>query len=196
VANARAIHGELETTEHLLRHLSDVVDGQQELARVGGRREKLHLDELVETALKVQSSEFRQIEIVREYEQLPAITTDRHKLLQIVVNLINNARQAVQANDGDVHRIVLKLARDGDYLRLTVEDSGIGMSKEVLSQIWSFGFTTKKDGHGFGLHNSAIAAQELGATLTAHSDGAGKGSRFDLRLPCDSSEPKLSGEAA
>jgi signal transduction histidine kinase len=112
------------------------------------------------------------------------------------VNLLSNARQAIQESDGDEHRIVLKLARDGNHVRLTVEDSGIGMSKEVLSQIWSFGFTTKKNGHGFGLHNSAIAAQELGATLTAHSDGAGRGSRFILRLPCDTSEPTLSGEAA
>jgi signal transduction histidine kinase len=175
--------------------LSDVVAVQQQLARVGGRREMLHVDELIETALLVQAAEFRQIEIVREYEELPTIVSDRHKLLQILVNLLSNARHAVQAGDRRNRRILLKLARDGDHVRVTVEDTGIGMTEEVLSQIWRFGFTTKKNGHGFGLHNSANAAQEIGATLTAHSDGVGQGSRFVLRIPLGT-EPMLSGEAA
>jgi PAS domain S-box-containing protein len=194
-AHSRAIHAELETTEQLLRHLSDVVAVQQQLAHAGGRREMLHVDELIETALLVQAAEFRQIEIVREYEELPTIVSDRHKLLQILVNLLSNARHAVQAGDRRNRRILLKLARDGDHVRVTVEDTGIGMTEEVLSQIWRFGFTTKKNGHGFGLHNSANAAQEIGATLTAHSDGVGQGSRFVLRIPLGT-EPMLSGEAA
>jgi PAS domain S-box-containing protein len=195
-ANSRAVQTELETTENLLKHLSEVVSLQQKLARVGGRRESLHLNELLDSALLVQATEFRQIEIVREYEELPPVITDRHKLLQIIVNLLSNARHAVQAGDGQIRRIRLQLARDGDHVLLTVEDSGIGMTNEVLSQIWRFGFTTKKDGHGFGLHTSANAAQEIGATLAAHSDGIGQGSRFILRIPFGNPEPTLSGEAA
>jgi len=172
------------------------VNVQQELARVGGRRETLQVEELLETALLVQAGEFKQIEIVREYEQVPPISTDRHKLLQIIVNLISNARQAVQAADGKTSRILLSIARDAGHVRVMVEDSGIGMTPEVLSKIWRFGFTTKKNGHGFGLHNSALAAQEIGATLTAHSDGTGRGSRFTLQIPLENSEPMLSGEAA
>jgi two-component system NtrC family sensor kinase len=77
----------------------------------------------------------------------------------------------------------VKLGLDEDHVRLMVEDSGIGMSEEVLSKLWRFGFTTKEKGHGFGLHNSANAAQKIGATLTAYSDGVGQGSRFILRVP-------------
>jgi len=191
-----AIRAELDATEQFLRHLSDIVSAQQEMAGVGGRCESLRLDELVDTALLVHFSELARIEVVREYEELPVITTDRHKLLQIVVNLISNSIHAVQECATCQPRVALTLARDGDHARLTVEDSGIGMSDEILSKIWRFGFTTKPTGHGFGLHNSANAAHEIGATIAAHSDGVGKGSRFTLRLPLQNREPLPSGAAA
>jgi PAS domain S-box-containing protein len=185
---ARAILAELETTGELLQHLNNIVSAQQSLARGGGVRESLHLHELVETALLVQASELMQLEVVREYRELPVVVTDRHKLLQIMVNLISNARDAIEAGAG-ASRILVKLAIDGSHAQLTIEDSGIGMSEEVLARLWHFGFTTKKDGHGFGLHSSAIAAQEIGATLTAHSNGIGQGSRFVLRIPLESAAP-------
>ncbi len=195
-SSSRAIQTELDTIEELLRHLRDIVSAQQQVARVGGQYESLRLIEVVETALLVHAAEFAQIELVREYEELPPISTDRHKLLQILVNLISNARDALAAGASDCRRIVVKLARDGDQVQVTIEDSGIGMSEEVLSQLWRFGFTTKKNGHGFGLHNSANAAHEIGAALTAHSDGVGHGSRFVLRLPIDNPHSMLSGVAA
>jgi len=195
-SNSRAVQAELETTEQLLHHLSDIVSAQQELARVGGQCESIRLDELVETALLVQDSDLSQIQVIREYEEIPPIMSNRHKLLQIVVNLISNARDAIAAGGSEHSRIVVKLVREKGHVQLTIEDSGIGMSTEVLSQLWRFGFTTKKNGHGFGLHNSANAAHESGATLTAHSDGVGHGSRFILRLPIENPEPVLSGVAA
>ena len=195
--NYRAIQAELETTEHLLHHLNDIISAQQELARVGGQYEFIHLSELIETALLVQSADLAQIEVTRAYENLPPVSTDRHKLLQILVNLISNARDAIEAGAGGLRRILVKLERDGNLALLTVEDSGIGMSPDVLGRLWRFGFTTKEHGHGFGLHNSANAAHELGATLSAHSDGIGHGSRFILRLPIDhSQQPMLSGVTA
>jgi PAS domain S-box-containing protein len=195
-SNCRAVQAELDTTDQLLRHLSNVVSAQQEMAQFGGRRESIRLQELLESAVLVQASELAQVEIVREYEQVPEIMSDRHKLLQILVNLISNARDALHSSANERRRIVLKIGRAGDHVRVTVEDSGIGMTAEVLSKLWKFGFTTKKNGHGFGLHNSANAAHQIGATLTAHSDGLGLGSRFILSLPIDNPETMLSGEAA
>ena len=183
------IEAELETAGKLLHHLSDIVSAQQELARAGGRRESLALVDLVESALLLQASEFGRIEIVREYGEVPVIMSDRHKLMQILVNLISNARDAVQEAAPERPRILVKLSRDGNHVLVTIEDSGIGMSEEVLSQIWQFGFTTKVKGHGFGLHNSANAAHEIGGTLTAHSDGVGHGARFILGLPIDDAQP-------
>jgi len=195
-SKVRALQAELDTTQELLHHLSEITSAQQEQARVGVWREALHLDELVETAIAMQSPEFSQIEVLREYTELPTVMSHRHKLLQIVVNLLSNARDAVQAGDPGSCRIVVRLGLDGDHVRLTIEDSGIGMSEEVLAHLWTFGFTTKKMGHGFGLHNSGNAAHEIGATLTAHSDGVGKGSRFTLRIPIDNSVPVIPGLAA
>jgi len=194
--NAGAIKAELETTEQLLNHLRSIVSAQQELAHLGGQYEAIRLDELVETALLVQASEFTQIQVVREDEELPSIVTNRHKLLQILVNLISNARDAVKEGSAQPPRIAVKLARDGDHVRITIQDSGIGMSAEVLSKLWRFGFTTKKNGHGFGLHNSANVAREIGATLTAHSDGIGQGASFILRLPIGNPEALCRGAAA
>jgi PAS domain S-box-containing protein len=195
-ASSRAIQAELDTIEQLFQHLSDIVGAQQQLARVGGQCESTSLSDVIETALMVHASAFAQIEVVRQYDELPPILTNRHKLLQILVNLVSNARDALEGAASDRRRIVVSLARDGDEAQVTIEDSGVGMSAEVLAQLWRFGFTTKKNGHGFGLHNSANAARQIGATLTAHSDGIGRGSRFVLRIPMENPESMLPGVAA
>jgi C4-dicarboxylate-specific signal transduction histidine kinase len=126
--------------------------------------------------------ELSHIEVVRRYGNVPPVTTDRHKLQLILVNLLNNARDAVLASATQPRRIVVQLGLDGDDLAISIEDSGVGMSSEILSQIWRFGFTTKLNGQGFDLHNSANAAREIGATIAAHSDGPNIGSRFTIRL--------------
>jgi two-component system NtrC family sensor kinase len=64
-----------------------------------------------------------------------------------------------------------------------VQDSGVGIQPDVLQRLFEFGFTTKKDGHGFGLHTSAILAKELGGDLAAYSDGPNCGAGFVLQLP-------------
>jgi PAS domain S-box-containing protein len=196
IAKAQAIQSELEVTEQLLHHLRDVISAQQDLARIGGGREPVRLADLVDTALLLEGADLAHVNVERHYDDLPLVMTDRHKLLQIVVNLLSNACDAVSEGASGTSRVAVRLAREGDHALLTVEDSGVGMSAEVLAQIWQFGFTTKKAGHGFGLHNSANAAHEIGATLTAHSDGAGRGARFVLRLPIDDPKPLLAGVAA
>ncbi|WP_372876055.1 ATP-binding protein, partial [Pseudomonas sp.] len=68
-------------------------------------------------------------------------------------------------------------------LQIRVQDDGEGIAAENLSRVFAHGFTTRKDGHGFGLHSCALAAMEMEATLTAHSDGPGQGAVFVLELP-------------
>ena len=62
-------------------------------------------------------------------------------------------------------------------------DNGIGIPPENLTRIFNHGFTTRKDGHGFGLHSGALAAKEMGGSLTVHSGGTGQGAAFTLELP-------------
>jgi len=194
--NAQSVATELHTIDQLLDHLRSIVSAQQSLAPLGGLREPIRLHELVESALIVQAPDLSGIEVNRAFDDLPPVATERHKLLQIVVNLINNARDAVQGGGTQPGRIIVRLHRDGDFAVLSVEDTGIGMSADVISRLWQFGYTTKADGHGFGLHNSANAAREIGATIEAHSEGLNKGSRFILRLPIDQKPTFDEGGAA
>jgi signal transduction histidine kinase len=179
---ARTMHAELDTVEDLLQHLRNVVGAQQSVAETRAATEPVKLQQMIDTALSLDPPA-DQIRVLRTYEDLPPVVTDRHKLLQILINLVNNARDAVYASDVNSGRIAVRLYRENQHAVISVEDNGVGMSAEVLAHLWQFGFTTKRNGHGFGLHNCANSAKEIAATLDAYSAGANQGARFDLRLP-------------
>jgi PAS domain S-box-containing protein len=174
---------EMNVIENLLNHLRDIVSAQQAHAQGGGMREPVNLRDIVESALTMQAPELAGTEIVRDYAELEPVITDRHKLLQILVNFVSNARDALSLGGASPGRITVALRAEDEHAVISVTDSGVGMSEVVMANLWQFGYTTKVDGHGFGLHNSANAAQEIGATIAAFSEGVGEGSRFVLRLP-------------
>ncbi|HEX8436183.1 ATP-binding protein, partial [Archangium sp.] len=114
-----------------------------------------------------------------------------HKVLMILVNLISNAKYALDEAPAEQRCLTLRLeAPTADRVRIEVRDNGMGIAPELLTRIFQHGFTTRDEGHGFGLHSSALAAQELGGTLTAHSEGPGRGATFTLELPCTAPEAK------
>ena len=160
---------------------------QQSYAKVSGVYENLSAAVLVEDALRMNAAAFdrHHIDLVRELgNNLPAVCVDRHKVLQILINLLRNAKYALAARSEDDKRIVIRLGQASpEWVKITVGDNGIGIDPAHLTSIFNHGFTTKKDGHGFGLHSGANAAKEMGGTLTAHSDGLGKGAEFTLELP-------------
>jgi C4-dicarboxylate-specific signal transduction histidine kinase len=113
--------------------------------------------------------------------------TDKHKVLMILVNLISNAKYAMDDIPVEQRRLSVRLERSGtDRVRIEVHDNGHDIAPEMLTRIFQYGFSTRKEGHGFGLHSSALAAQELGGSLTAHSGGPGQGATFTLELPYQS----------
>jgi PAS domain S-box-containing protein len=181
--NAQNLDSELGQIEAFIHHLRDVITAQQSLIPMGGTIEPTDLRDLVEVALLVQAPDFARIDVVREYQDLPLMLTDRHKLLQIVVCFVSNARDALLMGGLAPPRVVVRVFRDADDAVFAIEDSGPGMSSDTLSHLWEFGFTTKRNGHGFGLHASALAAREIGARVFAESDGPGRGARFTVRLP-------------
>jgi signal transduction histidine kinase len=132
-----------------------------------------------------------QIKIVREFCEMPTIVTDKHNVLQILINLIRNSKYACDDSGRDDKQITLQVRNGGGRVKISVVDNGIGIPKENLTRIFNHGFTTRKDGHGFGLHSGALAAKELGGTLTAFSEGIGRGATFILELPA-SQHPKNS----
>jgi signal transduction histidine kinase len=123
------------------------------------------------------------VAVQRELAVLPVLALDRHRTLMILLNLISNAKDAMR-NQPAPRRITLALDRPApERLRFRVMDSGEGIAPENLARIFAHGFTTRRDGHGYGLHSCAIAAREMGGALSVHSDGPGRGATFTLELP-------------
>lgn len=171
--------------EHL-DHMKKIISAQQGYAKMGEVVELCQLHEIAETALSINETNLRNsgIEIVRDYAQLPPALVDRHQLMQILVNLISNAKHALEDLGADNRVLKLTLARKGEnHIRIQVQDNGVGISRENLTRIFHHGFTTRKSGHGFGLHNCANAAQQMNGALTVYSEGIGKGARFVLEIP-------------
>lgn len=160
---------------------------QQSYAKVSGHLESLSVPELVEDALRMNAGamERHQVKVIREYAELPPVLVEKHKVLQILVNLIRNAKYALDEGMPDEKRMTLRVEAGGKgMVKICVSDNGIGIPPEIQTRIFGHGFTTRKEGHGFGLHNGALAAKELGGSLTVRSGGAGKGAAFTLEFPC------------
>jgi signal transduction histidine kinase len=180
---------ELQSLTRHIDHIKTIVAMQQSYAGVAGVIEAVALPQLLDDAIKLNSASLAKydIEVVREYEDLPPIRVDKQRVLQILVNLVTNAKEALiesgAAEPCLTARIAVRSSGDKSKLLIEVCDNGVGIAAENLVRIFSHGFTTKKHGHGFGLHSSANAAKELGGTLTARSAGHNRGAAFTLELP-------------
>ncbi|HEY0482876.1 MAG TPA: ATP-binding protein [Kofleriaceae bacterium] len=174
---------DLDALRGQIDHIKKVVAMQNAYARPGGLAEPVAVDALIREALALGCSgeACRAIAVTAEAPPTGAMI-DRHRVLQILVNLISNARDAVLAAPG-APRIAVTATVVADMLRIEVADSGVGIARDALDRIFSAGFTTKPNGHGYGLHSSAIAARQLGGELTVTSDGPGLGAAFTLRIP-------------
>jgi PAS domain S-box-containing protein len=177
---------EVKALAGYIDHIKEIITMQQSYARVVGVVESLPVVELVEDALRLNAGaiERHHVQVIREYFEVPPILVDKHKVLQILVNLIRNAKYALDDRGHTDKRMVLQVGLNGNNtVKISVIDNGVGIPPENLTRIFEHGFTTRKEGHGFGLHNGALAAKELGGVLRAHSDGPGKGATFTLELP-------------
>ncbi len=177
---------EMRLTRKNIEHIKDIVAMQQNYASYAGVVEKVNPVELVEDALRMNDAALarHQVRVIRRFDpHLSEITADKHKILQILVNLVRNAKYACDESDRSDKTITLELNNGGAHVRFAVADNGVGIPAENLNRIFNHGFTTRKNGHGFGLHSGALAAREMGGSLTARSDGPGAGACFTLDLP-------------
>ena len=188
--------GEVDSLRQNIEHIKQIVARQQSHARVAGVTETVNVVELVGEALRADAEAMNgsDVTVVRDYDpQVSKMTVDKHKVLQILVNVICNARHS--CNDAGVKdkRITVRIRAADRRINISVGDNGVGIPTENLTKIFNHGFTTRKDGHGFGLHSGALAAREMGGTLTAFSDGPGRGATFTLDLPV---QPAVVNDAA
>ncbi|RON32761.1 DAHL domain-containing protein [Pseudomonas brassicacearum] len=167
-------------------HIKDIVATQQSYAGANSLMEPLHISELLEDALRMNSGALTRhhVTVVKEYGDVPQVMGDKHRLLLILINLISNAKYAMSDLTNRPRQMTLgvKIVED-KILQVSVKDDGEGIAEENMTRIFSHGFTTRKEGHGFGLHSCALAAIEMNGHLTAHSDGPGKGALFTLQIP-------------
>ena len=179
----------LTDVEGLVRHfehIREIIVTQQGSAQLFGVTESLGPAQLFEDALRLnaESLERHGISLERVFEPVGQVKADRHKVLQILVNLLKNAKDALQAvKPGERLIRVSVSAVSSEALCLSVQDNGPGILPVNLTRIFQHGFTTKPTGHGFGLHSSVLAAREMNGDLVATSPGLGHGSTFILTLP-------------
>jgi NO-binding membrane sensor protein with MHYT domain len=188
-AEKQSIAQELVSLSKSIDHIKDIVTTQQSYSGATSLIGPVQIKDLMEDALRMNAASIaqRRITIVKEFGDVPLLLLDKHRVLQILVNLIGNAKHATDGAPGRSHQIKLRMdiaePAGGPRLTIRVEDDGEGIEPENLARLFGHGFTTRKNGHGFGLHSCALAAKEMAGTMTAHSDGPGKGAVFTLQLP-------------
>jgi len=180
---AVGLHHEISAIDGHVHYLREIVRAQQSFARGSAAQDVINVREIVEAALALKGLDLNSAELTRDISQLPDIRTDRYKLLQILVNFIANAGDAIAANEAGARRVGICARIVNEQVEIAVEDNGVGIPADILPRVWEFGFTTKPQGHGFGLHSSAVAARQLGGAVAAESAGTGRGARFSVTIP-------------
>lgn len=179
----RAASEELGAATKHLEHVEAVVRSQKRMGQGAGVIEEVQLGELVKDSTAHYGDLMLRDEIRLEVQvEDLELRCDRHRVMQILVNLIKNAREALRAHDGE-RRLTIWAGPEGERAVVRVVDTGIGIEAGILDRIFEHGFTTKCEGSGFGLHASILQAQSMGGSLTASSEGSGKGATFQLSLP-------------
>ncbi len=185
--------GELAGLTKNLGHIKEIVAMQQTYAKVDGLTEAVSPAVLLEDALRLNEESLvrNSVTVDRDYDATaPTVTVDKHKVLEILVNLITNARHAVCDAARPDRKIRVRVAQTCNRrVSVEVQDNGVGIPQENLVRIFQHGFTTKKNGHGFGLHSGALAARQMGGSLTVNSEGPGQGATFKLELPVGETKP-------
>jgi signal transduction histidine kinase len=179
---------EMKVLVRNIHHMKQIIVSHQTMAKSTEKVEQISLIDVISHALELcfQSGDATWITIDRDYQDVPTVWADQHQLIQILVNLLRNAKQAMRQQGQDHH--VLKLSvhyqDEGEAsVVMTIQDSGIGIAPEHLSEMFTRGFTTKKNGNGIGLYSSILAIQAMGGSMHVQSDGVGKGATFSLTFP-------------
>ena len=190
-AEQMTLLAELAYLRKNIEHIKDIVAMQQANARIAGATEPISIPDLLEEALVINADSLARHDVttIRDYQACPAITTDKHKVLQILINLVRNAKLACVDSGRPDKQLTVRTTSDDRSVKIAIIDNGVGIPAENLMRIFSHGFTTRKTGHGFALHSGARAAKELGGALTVQSDGPGKGAVFTLEIPIAAPQP-------
>lgn len=188
-SETETLRSETKTLCSSIEHIRQIVRAQGEFSRSNPLIEPTDPASVIEQALILTTDPFEhhRIRVERRLRECGLVALDRHRVLQVVTNLIANAKHAVKGVDEKERWVAVELDRlpepDGGVLCIRVADNGVGIPPENLERIFAFGFSTRPGGHGVGLHSAANQASEMGGDLRAESAGPGHGATFTLTLP-------------
>ncbi|HBG27540.1 MAG: hypothetical protein A2Y10_15590 [Planctomycetes bacterium GWF2_41_51] len=189
----------LEITENLnsliknVKRVKDIVKSQQLYTKNEKHRDIVHISDIIENAIEINHAglERFKIEVIREYEELGKITIDKHRLLQMLVSIIDNAQQALTESPNQPKILKIRTAKKNNKrIKIEISDNGVGIKSEDAHKIFQQGFTTKPTGHGFGLHSCRLTANDLHGSISIHSTGVNQGATVTLELPVTEIEVK------
>lgn len=188
IEEQRTILKEMKGLVRNIRHMKQIIASHQAMAKSAGQAEQISLAKVLSHAMELsfQPGDEKWITIRPNYQQVPTVLVDQHQLLQILVNLLRNAKQSMLQQVQDSHDLNLTVKYQDDdeaSVVMTIQDSGIGIAPEDLSKMFTRGFTTKTDGNGIGLHSSILAIQNMGGSMHVQSEGVGRGATFTLTFP-------------
>lgn len=193
----RLIEENLHLGSHV-GHINQIIRAQQDEACSSIIATREFASELMEQAALVNLGRHAEFDITleRDLDSTVTIETDRNKVLQILINFVANAQDAVREVNDRPRRVRLSTRVSGDQVEFSVVDNGPGIAPDVLPKLMEFGFTTKSDGHGFGLHSCDLTAKELQGELRIKNNESGHGACFTLALPLElDSEPGVTSAA-
>ena len=176
---------ELNSIVKHVDHIKKIIATQQANAIGAGLYEPVDPTELFEDTVNVVEADepLRDIQIHRNYSFTEKFDTNKHTMLQVLLNLVKNSVRALRQSEKQEKVITLEIKDDNEFIYFSVTDNGIGISKENQAKLFQHGFTTSSDGHGFGLHSCANSIQQMGGSVSCQSSGAGQGAKFMVRVP-------------
>lgn len=185
------ITNETKSLEVNLSHIRDIITLEQSLSTKMGLTEKTDIPELIKDVLMLTKTRYQatKIQIVTDFSPIKTVIIDREKLFYVLTSLVINAIDSVLESNNHNKKIILRLKQKNDRcFMIQINDTGVGIKHENLKKIFSYEFTTKTRGHGFGLHTSVNYIEELSGSISAESEGENKGATFTLVLPFKSKQ--------
>ncbi len=180
---------EMKRLHASVEHIRQIVDSQKPRGDDSRMVETAELADILNEAVRLTAVSFakHKIQILTECDSQGSVEVDRHRLMQILANLLSNAKNAVKLKGGAEMQIRLRADHiagpHGERFRICISDNGIGIPAENLTRIFAMGFSTRPDGQGYGLHSAANMAREMNGSLSVTSEGAGQGAQFVIDLP-------------
>ncbi len=180
----RQMAHEIERHTDIVKLMEQTIRRQQDVAKEHAFHEPIHLDQIVDNAVAMCETIVgkREIELRLEKTCAPFVEGSRSRLTQVLVNLIKNAVEAMEA--APRKRLHIRLdEEDEQTAKITISDTGCGIPEDKQPFLFQFGYSDKEEGHGFGLHYCQKTVGAMGGTLTLVHSREHYGTTFAVCLP-------------